>query len=213
MKNKMNHEIVHASQISLSVDGPMLIDVTNTIEAQLNKPQLASYSRAVEKVCMGKKLNVGDLDVFDLVDDVTMACHGLCLKDSLVTKARIKACKRYGRDFVDRDGLIQHMELMVNAELPEYKFTCESYIADRFIKVVGYECAENFWQAIRKAYADIQLSKTDLVTFAKMENAADEIMGGAIVDVRVCAAIEKACKYFGVDFAELRRSVLPVHAH
>ena len=213
MKNKVTFEMVPANKIALNMDGLMLLDVTHTIEAHMNKVQLATYARAVEKVSMGKKLNVRDLDVLDQVDEITMKYHGMCLKDSLVTKARIKGCKRYGREFFDRDGLIQHMELMVNAELPEYKFTCESYIADRFIKVVGYECAENFWQAIRKAYADIQLSKTDLVTFAKMENAADEIMGWAIVDVRVCAAIEKACKYFGVDFAELRRSVLPVHAH
>ena len=39
--------------------------------------------------------------------------HGMCLKDSAVTKARLKACRRYGINFIDRDGLVDHMKLFL----------------------------------------------------------------------------------------------------
>lgn len=123
MKYNLNFEMVPASKIALNMDGIMLVDVTHTIESHMNKMQLATYARAIEKVSMRKKLNLRDLDVLDQVDGITMKHHGICLKDSLVTKARIKGCKRYGRKFIDQDGLIEHMNMMLGTDMSEGKLT------------------------------------------------------------------------------------------
>ncbi len=49
--------------------------------------------------------------MLDRIDQLTMDVHGICLKDSKVTKARMKAAKRYGMQFIDRDGLVDHMNM------------------------------------------------------------------------------------------------------
>jgi hypothetical protein len=69
--------------------------------------------QAIGKVQAKQKLNINDVKVFDKIDAITMNAHGFCLKDSLLTKARIKACKRYGMRFNDRDGLEAHMNAML----------------------------------------------------------------------------------------------------
>lgn len=213
MKNEVKFGMDPANNIAFNMDGLMLLDVTNTIKTHMNKVQLATYARAVEKVSMGKKLNVRDLDVLDKVDDITMKYHGMCLKDSLVTKARIKSCKRYGRQFLDRDGSIQHMEMMVGSDMPERQWAFKEVIVDKFIEAVGIDCSKKFSEAVFKVHAGVQLTNEDLKTFAKFDNAADEILDWTIVDPKVMAAIQEACNRFGVTFAELRSSLLSVHAH
>ncbi len=88
------------------------LDTTHSISKNLDKRELTIYMSAIAKVQTNQKLNKNDVKVLDKIDVITMNAHGFCLKDSLVTQARIKACKRYGISFNDRDGLVEHMNAM-----------------------------------------------------------------------------------------------------
>lgn len=89
------------------------LDATRTISKNLDKRELTIYMHAMGKVQTKQKLNKNDVKVLDKIDAITMNAHGFCLKDSKVTQARIKACKRYGIRFNDRDGLEAHMNAML----------------------------------------------------------------------------------------------------
>ena len=112
MKNVIKFDFVPADKINVSMDGTKLVDVHRTIATSLNKKEMAAYSRCIQKVSSGQKLNADDAKLLDKIDEITFSHYGLCLKDSKVTKARIKACKRYGVSFKDRDGLEDHMNSM-----------------------------------------------------------------------------------------------------
>lgn len=103
--------MVPASQIFMN-ESVSAIDATHSIFKNLDKRELTTYMYAIAKVQTNQKLNKNDVKVLDKIDAITMNAHGLCLKDSLVTEARIKACKRYGIRFNDRDGLVAHMNAM-----------------------------------------------------------------------------------------------------
>ena len=94
--------------------GQSLLDVKTTINNSLNGSEHQTYSSALEKILSKKTLNRKDLKVLDKIDALTYEKHGMCLKDSKVTNARIKACKKYGMKFIDRDGLQEHMKFMFN---------------------------------------------------------------------------------------------------
>ena len=111
MKNLLKFGMVSADKIMLSGTGIRLLDVSSTIKEGLSQEELAFYTKAINKINQGIKLNRKDLKVLDRIDQLTMDVHGLCLKDSKVTKARMKAAKRYGMQFIDRDGLVDHMNM------------------------------------------------------------------------------------------------------
>ena len=111
MRNTVKFGMVSADKIMLSGTGIRLLDVHSTIEEGLSQAELALYTKAINKVSQGEKLNRKDLKVLDRIDQLTMDVHGICLKDSKVTKARMKAAKRYGMQFIDRDGLVEHMNM------------------------------------------------------------------------------------------------------
>jgi hypothetical protein len=92
--------------------GQSLLDVKTTINNSLNRSEHQTYSSALEKILSKKTLNRKDLKVLDKIDALTYEKHGMCLKDSKVTSARIKACKKYSMKFIDRDGLQEHMNFM-----------------------------------------------------------------------------------------------------
>ena len=71
--------------------GQSLLDVNDTITANLEKLELHIYTSAIGKILRKEKLNRDDLKVLDKIDDMTFEKHGMCLKDAMVTKARIKA--------------------------------------------------------------------------------------------------------------------------
>lgn len=87
-------------------------DVYETLQKYLDRAELQKYCLSGLNVMMGAKLSRSETILLNKVDEITMREHGMCLKDSAVTKARLKACIRYGIKFIDRDGLVDHMKLM-----------------------------------------------------------------------------------------------------
>ena len=90
-----------------------LNDVLETLSNKLTRDELATYARACMKVMTREKLSRCDAMLFNKIDEITMREHGMCLKDSAVTKARLIACKRFGIKFIDRDNLINHMNMFL----------------------------------------------------------------------------------------------------
>jgi hypothetical protein len=82
------------------------------INQSMNIGAYFAYANAMLQIQQGNPLQESDLELFDHVDKVTMKHFGICLKDSKVTRARVDACQRYGVNFIDRDGLIDHMNLI-----------------------------------------------------------------------------------------------------
>lgn len=91
-----------------------LADAYGSILKNLTRQELASYTSACMKVNLGEKLSRNDAILFNKIDEITTRTHGMCLKDSKVTKARLKACRRFGIKFIDRDNLIDHMNLFLS---------------------------------------------------------------------------------------------------
>jgi uncharacterized protein YxjI len=105
-------EKVALSKVVDGFSGKNLLDISTTIADLLDARETNIYTRAIFKVGNKETLNRDDLKVLDKIDALTYEMHGMCLKDSMVTKARIKACKKYGMQFTDRDGLEMHMKMI-----------------------------------------------------------------------------------------------------
>jgi hypothetical protein len=86
------------------------------INQSMNLGAYVDYAHALMQIQQGNPLVESDLELFDHVDKVTMKHFGICLKDSKVTKARVEACKRYGMEFIDLGGLIDHMNMVNNKD-------------------------------------------------------------------------------------------------
>jgi len=107
-------EMVPLNKVHDTFSGINLEDVTATLHKQLTTHELQAYYSACMKVTLKEKLSRCDAIIFNKIDAITMREHGMCLKDSAVTKARLVACKRFGMKFTDRDNLIDHMKLMMS---------------------------------------------------------------------------------------------------
>jgi len=107
----MKTKLVPLSEVFDYASGMNMFEITQTFTNRLDKCELMRYINAMEKVATKEVLNKKDIELFDKIDEITFKHFGMCLKDSQVTKARIKSCKKYGVQFVDRDGLIEHMKL------------------------------------------------------------------------------------------------------
>lgn len=106
-------ELVPIRQVLISENELTWTDVINTIHKNLTYPEQQDYLKACRKVISSEKLSRSDAILFNKIDEITMREHGLCLKDSAVTKARLKACRRFGMNFIDQDGLVDHMKMML----------------------------------------------------------------------------------------------------
>ena len=89
-----------------------LLEAFSLITNKLDQAAIGMYGDAITKVSEGEKLNPDDLLILDQIDQLTFEALGFCLKDAVATRARVKACKTYGINFNDRDGLIDHMNLI-----------------------------------------------------------------------------------------------------
>ena len=109
---QVKFEMVPLSKLFLGdeVNAVRWTDVIDTVQKSLSTKEKEDYFEANIKVMMGKRLSCADALLYDRIDAITMEKHGLCLKDSKVTKARLKACRKYSIKFNDRDGLIDHMK-------------------------------------------------------------------------------------------------------
>lgn len=111
MKTKI--ELIPIMQIRDAENELTWTDVIDTIHGSLSKYEQQAYHNACTKVILREKLSRGDAILFNKIDEITFRIHGLCLKDSWVTKARLVACKRFGLKFIDRDNLVDHMKRML----------------------------------------------------------------------------------------------------
>ena len=109
-----NIELVPIRQVVLGENALTWTDVIDTIHINLTKHELQAYHSACMKVIVKEKLSRFDAMLFNKIDEITKRVHGMCLKDSKVTKARLIACKRFGIKFVDRDNLIDHMKMFLD---------------------------------------------------------------------------------------------------
>ena len=195
--------MVPANKIIVAPNGPHLVEVTSTITKELNKRELGAYSKAIDKVVNKKKLNLLDLKIFDKVDEISMAAYGLCLKDSLVTKARLKACKRYKVIFNDRDGLLDHLRMIEGVVQTVDEEQEEQNMFDQFIEIVGYETAESFADAALKVRDGEDLNMRDLETIAKIVTCSSMTFSSLRNDAKAMSAIEKACAEYGLDLNDI----------
>jgi hypothetical protein len=106
-------EMVAIENITDAYSLVSISDVYETLQKELGVAELKKYSTSCLNVMMGAKLSRSETILLNKVDEITMREHGMCLKDSAVTKARLKACRRFGMKFIDRDGLVDHMKMML----------------------------------------------------------------------------------------------------
>ena len=93
-----------------------ILKCNQAINQSMNLGAYVDYAYALMQIQEGNPLVESDLELFDHVDKVTLKHFGICLKDSKVTRARVEACKRYGVEFIDRGGLIDHMNIVNNKD-------------------------------------------------------------------------------------------------
>ena len=203
MRNTVKFGMVSADKIMLSSAGIGLLDVYSTIDDGLSKGELILYTKAIRKVNKGEKLNRRDLKVFDRIDQLTMNVHGMCLKDSQVTKARIKAAKRYGMQFIDRDGLVDHMNMalgltddsseeVVEVELDPIMECLEANMCS--------DCMNKVHQAGFKIANQIPLTEDDVWIMQEASSIVFEELGFSFDDTVIGDALIEACDRLGIKY-------------
>ncbi len=204
---------IDKSKLSNVVDaysGVCFADTANTIQKHLNRRELWRYTKVMNKVQMMQSLNLKDLQVLDKIDALTFEYHGMCLKDSLVTKARLKACKKYNIEFVDRDGLVDHMNCMLQIQRPqEQESNYSREIAEFFIEKLGDDLPIKLSNVVSKLNAKEDLALEDLNFLSDMELLASQELEWSIMNPELEKAINKACNKLGIYFQNLQ----PVSSH
>ena len=201
MKNTVKLGMVSADKIMLSGSGVALLDVHSTIEEGLTREELALYTKAINKVSQGAKLNRKDLKVLDRIDRLTMDVHGICLKDSQATKARIKAAKRYGMQFIDRDGLVDHMNMALgltdecNDQESDFDPIMECLNAN-----MCSDCIDKVHQASFKIANQIALTEDDVWIMQEASSIIFEELGFSFDDSEIGDALIEACDRLGVKY-------------
>lgn len=202
---------INASNVGSFYDGfsgVSLGAVNETIVKSLTKSEFNRYTRAIQKVPYGQPLNRKDLDVLDKIDATTYKHHGMCLKDSLVTKARLQASKKFGMQFIDRDGLVDHMNMMLSADILQKKQPDLSMdLAVIFIERFGDDLPIKTLSIVHKLNTQQNFDLADLEFISEMEALASEEMGLSIVDEALWLLIDKSCKKLGIYFQNLKQPI------
>ena len=201
MKNTVKFGMVSADKIMLSGTGIRLLDVHSTIEEGLSQEELALYTKAINKVSQGVKLNRKDLKVLDRIDQLTMDVHGICLKDSKVTKARMKAAKRYGMQFIDRDGLVDHMNMALGiTDDSSEEETFYDPITECLEANMCSDCMDKVHQAAFKIANQFPLTEDDVWIMQEASSIVFEELGYSIDDTLIGNALIEACDRLGVKY-------------
>jgi hypothetical protein len=201
MKNTVKFGMVSADKIMLSESGIALLDVHSTIKEGLSQAELALYTKAINKINQGVKLNRKDLRVLDRIDQLTMDVHGLCLKDSQVTKARMKAAKRYGMQFIDRDGLVDHMNMALgltdecNEDESDFDQIMECLEAN-----MCSDCIDKVHHASFKIANQIPLTEDDVWIMQEASSIVFEELGFSFDGSEIGDALIEACDRLGVKY-------------
>lgn len=199
-------EMVQANKLFDAYSGVRLIDTTKTVQVNLSKEELEGYGRAMMKINTRQNLNRRDLAVFDKIDQLTLKHHGMCLKDSMVTKARLKACKKYNIEFIDRDYLVDHMNQMLPSEdTSSNKTEYDEEIGNFFIQRLGYEGVYKLREVVEKLTRDEDLNLENLIFLSEMETVASEELDWTIINQELKTLIESSCKKLGIYFKNLQQ--------
>ena len=201
MKNKVKFGMVSADKIMLSGAGIGLLGVYSTIKEGLSQAELALYAKAINKVNQREKLNRKDLRVLDRIDQLTMDVHGLCLKDSQVTKARMKAAKRYGIKFIDRDGLVDHMNMALGLvdECSEDESDFDP-IMECLDANMCSDCMDKVHEALFKIANQISLTEDDVWIMQEASSIVFEELGFSFDDSEIGNALIEACDQLGIKY-------------
>lgn len=201
MENTVKFGMVSADKIMLSGTGIGLLDVQRTIKQGLSQAELAQYTKAISKVSQREKLNRKDLRVLDRIDQLTMDAHGLCLKDSQVTKARIKAAKRYGMQFIDRDGLVEHMNMVLGIadEGDEGELVFDPITTCLEANMCS-DCMDKVQEATFKIANDIPLTEDDVWIMQEASSIIFEELGYSFDDSEIGNALIEACDRLGIKY-------------
>ena len=198
---------VKNSNIFDAYSGVCLADTTQTIQEHLTSDELLRYCHAMMKVEKQQVLNRKDLAVLDKIDAITFEHHGMCLKDSLVTKARLKACKKYGLEFIDRDGLIDHMSVMNQKSKPiSFQDTDSNFnlqLGYFLFERLGESRFNEFSVAIGHVLNKFPLSRKDLEVIYQVECLFLEELDTSTRSGTLQSAIDEACERLGLDFESL----------
>jgi len=201
MRNTVKFGMVSADKIMLSGTGIGLIDVHSTIQEGLSPAELAQYAKAISKVSHREKLNRKDLRVLDRIDQLTMDVHGLCLKDSKVTKARMKAAKRYGMKFIDRDGLIEHMNMALGIADEGNE---DEAIFDPIMECLNTnmcsDCMDKVHQAAFKIANQILLTEDDVWIMQEASSIIFEELGFSFDDSEIGDVLIESCERLGIKY-------------
>ena len=201
MKNTVKFGMISADKIMLSGSGIALLDVQRTIKEELSPAELALYTKAINKVNQREKLNRKDLRVLDRIDQLTMDVHGLCLKDSQVTKARMKAAKRYGIKFIDRDGLVDHMNMALGLvdECSEDESDFDP-IMECLEANMCSDCMDKVHHASFRIANQIPLTEDDVWIMQEASSIVFEELGFSFDDSEIGNALIEACDRLGVKY-------------
>jgi hypothetical protein len=201
MRNTVKFGMVSADKIMLSGTGIRLLDVHSTIEEGLSQAELALYTKAINKVSQGEKLNRKDLKVLDRIDQLTMDVHGICLKDSKVTNARMKAAKRYGMQFIDRDGLVEHMNMALGiADQGDEGELVFDPITPCLEANMCSDCMNKVHHAAFKIANQIALTEDDVWIMQEASSILFEELGFSFDDSEIGDALIEACDRLGIKY-------------
>jgi hypothetical protein len=201
MRNSVKFGMVSADKIMLSSNGIRLFDVKCSIEEGLSQEELALCKKAINKVIQGVNLNRRDLMVFDRIDQLTMDVYGICLKDSKVTKARMKAAKRYGMQFIDRDGLVDHMNMALGLTDDSSE---EEAVYDPIMECLNANmCSDSMDKVHRAAFKianQITLTEDDVWIMQEASSIVFEELGFSFDNSVIGNALIEACDRLGVKY-------------
>lgn len=196
------------SNVFDAYSGVNMTDTARTIRLNLKQHELKRYAKAMIKVGSLQNLNLKDLHLLDKIDAITYKYHSMCLKDSLVTKARIKACAKNKVEFIDRDGLVDHMNCML---MSEYSRSEESdlkrKLAEYFIEKLGDDFPDKLRNIIIKLDAKEDFDLVDLHILSDMEIVVSQEFDNTIINSELTEAINKSCKKLGIYFQNLQQVV------
>ena len=190
-----------------AISGVNLADVYATILSKLNKREQVLYATAVQHATQKVPLSRLELTMLDKVDEITMKEHGMCLKDSVITKARIKACKKFKRNFNDRDGLVEHMRIFYNgSDTLETSILAEQDVETKLAYLLIDRLGEDAAWALGLTTAKILngelLNYEDFKLIASIEKIFNLELDATFFSKEILAAISKAEKELGLDFAK-----------
>jgi len=210
---EMKLEMVPVDKFSDAYSGVSMIDSAQTVLNGLSKSELDRYGKAMNKIERRQILNIKDLNVLDKIDKLTFETHGMCLKDSLVTKARIKACKKYGLKFIDRNGLVDHMNQVMSSSFntkqeelsdEELKARIGCFIMDR----LGENRFQDFLDALGRSVTNSGLDIEDLRVLSEVEYFTCKELGFSIFNSDTQKAIDEASIKYGFKFNGLSKKTI-----